>query len=542
MTDERAETVGWLNGLYRWLRRTSPQSESRGGPPGVESPAPSRISHYAIRRRLGAGGMGVVYEADDERLKRTVAVKMILAVEHDETTRRRFWREARAAARVNHPHVCQIYEVGEEHGTLFIAMELLEGEPLSEHLKRGQLSVDRAVPIAVDILAALGAVHASGIVHRDLKPSNVFVARHGVKLLDFGLARPVDSAALDSITGLTRAGTLLGTPGYMAPELIEGGPLDARTDLFAVGAIVYEMLAGRPAFGGRTMTAILHATLNEEPPALAGSAAVAAVDRVIRHALAKRPDGRPASAEAMADQLKALRSADGQEQRPATDGSECPRCGRRRAVQTKSAELCAACLLDMALDVPDAPDEEGVDADESLPFEIITILAQDADAVTYLARGFVSPSFIAVKILAAPDMPAMLSRIHAWKTRLERVRHAGISRFVDAGAAGAGRVYLATEYVAGTSLGYLLRHRTLTAPDRSAIAQQVADALAAMHGQGLAHMRLNASRIKVATSGGVRATILGLGSSLIVEGQTPQPDRDIAALADVCRALGISRP
>ena len=142
MTDERAETVGWLNGLYRWLRRTSPQSESRGGPPGVESPAPSRISHYAIRRRLGAGGMGVVYEADDERLKRTVAVKMILAVEHDETTRRRFWREARAAARVNHPHVCQIYEVGEEHGTLFIAMELLEGEPLSEHLKRGPLSVD----------------------------------------------------------------------------------------------------------------------------------------------------------------------------------------------------------------------------------------------------------------------------------------------------------------------------------------------------------------------------------------------------------------
>ena len=242
--------------------------------------------------------MGVVYLADDERLKRTVALKMMLSLEHDETARRRFWREARAAAGVNHPHVCQIYEVGEEGGTLFIAMELLEGEPLSEHLKRGPLSVEQAVPIAVDMLAALGAIHASGIVHRDLKPSNVFLARHGVKLLDFGLARPEMKTSLDSIEGLTHAGTVLGTPGYMAPEQITGDTVDARTDLFAAGAILFHMLAGRPAFSGRTVTAVLNATLTEQPPALAGSAAVAAVDRVIRRALAKKPDGRPASAEA----------------------------------------------------------------------------------------------------------------------------------------------------------------------------------------------------------------------------------------------------
>lgn len=196
----------------------------------------------------------------------------------------------------------------------------------------------------------------------------------------------------------------------------------------------------------------------------------------------------------------------------------------------------------MALDIPDAPDQELSAGDASLPYDIITILAQDADAVTYLARGFVSPSHIALKILAAPEIPAMLSRVHAWKPRLERVRHVGIARFVDAGAAGAGRVYLATEYVAGTSLGYLLRHRTLGLPDRSAIAQQLADALVAMHAQGLAHMRLDASRIKVATSGGVRATILGLGSSLIVEGQPPQPDRDHAALVAICQELGVPRP
>jgi eukaryotic-like serine/threonine-protein kinase len=307
----------WLGGLYRWLKGpASTPSPPEGVPGGDESDRlPTRIGHYAIRRKLGAGGMGVVYQAEDERLKRTVAVKMMLALAHDETARKRFWREARAAASVNHPHVCQIYEVGEEAGTLFIAMELLDGEPLSEHLKRGALSVDQAVPIAVDILAALGAIHAGGIVHRDLKPSNVFLGRYGVKLLDFGLARPEMKTMVDTIDGLTHAGAVLGTPGYMAPEQITGDPVDARTDLFAVGAIVFEMLAGRPAFTGRTVTGVLNATLTEQPPALAGSAAVAAVDRVIRRALAKKPEGRPATAEAMAEQLSGLRSLDGHDPR-----------------------------------------------------------------------------------------------------------------------------------------------------------------------------------------------------------------------------------
>jgi serine/threonine protein kinase/tetratricopeptide (TPR) repeat protein len=310
-------TSGWLNGVYRWLKGIPPQagSESPSAGDDPRDRLPSRIGHYAIRRKLGAGGMGVVYEADDERLKRSVALKMMLSLPHDETARRRFWREARAAASVNHPHTCQIYEVGEEGGVLFIAMELLDGEPLGELLKRGPFSVDQALPIAVDMLAALGAIHARGIVHRDLKPANVFLGRHGVKLLDFGLARPEVKASLDSIDGLTRAGTVLGTPGYMAPELITGDPVDTRTDLFAVGAILFEMLAGRRAFAGNTVTAVLHATLTEQPPALAGSAAVAAVDRVIRRALAKKPDSRPASAEAMADQLNALRNVDSQEPR-----------------------------------------------------------------------------------------------------------------------------------------------------------------------------------------------------------------------------------
>jgi eukaryotic-like serine/threonine-protein kinase len=318
VADEHDDSLSprWLGGLYRWLKRTPPPG-SPSGSAGDQSPEriPSRIGHYTIRRKLGAGGMGVVYEADDERLKRTVALKLMLSLGHDEASRKRFWREARAAASVNHPHVCQVYEVGEDDGTLFIAMELLEGEPLNKTLRRGPLSVDQALPIAVDMLAALAAIHARGIVHRDLKPSNVFFTAHGVKLLDFGLARPELQATDDSLDSVTRSGAVFGTPGYMAPELIAGDPVDARSDLFAVGAILFEMLAGRPAFGGRTMIAVVNATLTEQPPALAGPPAVAAVDRVIRRALAKNPDGRPESAQVMANELNAVRGVDGHEPR-----------------------------------------------------------------------------------------------------------------------------------------------------------------------------------------------------------------------------------
>ncbi len=301
--------AGWLTDLYKWLKRGSPApgSPQDAGASDQTAETSSRIGHYAIARKLGAGGMGVVYQAFDERLQRTVALKTMIRVDHDETAKKRFWREARAAASVNHPNVCQIYDVGEEQGQLFIAMELLEGEPLTEHLTRGPLSVDQVLPIALDTLAALAAIHARGIVHRDLKPSNVFVTRHGVKLLDFGLARPEVDRTLDPAIGLTRSGVVLGTPRYMAPEQITGDPIDARTDLFAAGAILFELLAGRPAFTGRTVLEIINATLTENPPALTGSPAVAAFDRVIRRALAKSPAGRPISAEAMAEELGAIR-------------------------------------------------------------------------------------------------------------------------------------------------------------------------------------------------------------------------------------------
>ena len=293
-----------IRAFYDWLTGAVPAGPRAKA--ARDAGLPERVGRYAIERKLGEGGMGVVYAARDDRLARTIAVKTLSSPAADDTARQRLWREARAAASVNHPNVCQIYEIGEDGGRLFIAMELLEGEPLSDRLRGGPLSVAEALPVGLGILAALSALHARGIVHRDLKPSNAFLTAHGVKLLDFGLARPWIESGGEVAGGLTRTGMVLGTPRYMAPEQVSGGTVDARADLFAAGAIVFEMLAGRPAFAGETVLEVLHATKYEHPPALAGSPAVAALDRVIRHAMAKRPEERPASADAMAEELRAV--------------------------------------------------------------------------------------------------------------------------------------------------------------------------------------------------------------------------------------------
>ena len=256
--------------------------------------------------------MGVVYAAHDERLDRQVALKMIGVLAPDDQARKRFAREAKAAARVNHPHVCQIYEVGEDAGEPFIAMELLAGESLAQRLARGTLPLPETVAASLQMLDALDALHAQGLVHRDLKPSNVFLGPRGVKLLDFGLARPVDSALVEDVTRgqLTRSGAVVGTPQYMSPEQVYGSEIDARSDVFAAGAILFEMLAGRPAFPGRTVVEVLYATLHEHPPALTGSPTVIALDRVVRRALTKEPADRYASAAVMAQELRAV-SLDG---------------------------------------------------------------------------------------------------------------------------------------------------------------------------------------------------------------------------------------
>jgi serine/threonine protein kinase len=247
--------------------------------------------------------MGVVYAAHDDRLDRPVAIKVIRAG-GDPNARERLWREARTAARLNHPNICQVYEVGEADGQFYIVMERLDGESLSAKLARGPLPAREALTHGLAILAALEALHQQGLVHRDLKPSNVFLTRHGSKLLDFGLARATVPDLAVAETSVTLPGMMIGTPQYMSPEQASGLPLDIRSDLFAAASLLYEMLSGRPAFPGRTAVEVLHAILNATPPALGGSDLIVAIDRVIRRALEKRPEDRYATPEAMAAALR----------------------------------------------------------------------------------------------------------------------------------------------------------------------------------------------------------------------------------------------
>ena len=222
----------------------------------------------------------------------------------DATAGDRLTREARVAARVVHPLICQVFDLGNADGRPYIAMELVEGESLADRLARGPMPPDDALRTAATMLDALAVLHGHGIVHRDLKPSNVFLTTTGLKLLDFGLARPVTPVDVTA-PPLTAAGMFVGTPQYASPEQLAGAPVDARTDLFSAAVVAFEMLAGRPPFSGATLPALAHAVMYEAPPVLTGAAAVAAADRTLHRALAKAPADRYPTAQAFAADLRA---------------------------------------------------------------------------------------------------------------------------------------------------------------------------------------------------------------------------------------------
>lgn len=267
---------------------------------------PSQIGHYRLVEQLGAGGMGVVFLAEDQRLRRRVALKLIRDDVNDPEARARLTREARLAASVSHPAICQVLELGEWNEQPFLVMEFLAGEPLAARLLRERLSPSQASRIALCVVDALSVLHGHGIVHRDLKPSNIFLSPAGVKLLDFGLARPLERISAETTTVLTQAGTFVGTPHYAAPEQLTGADVDARADLFSAGVVLFEMLAGRPPFSGSTLPALMHSVMYDAPPVLTGSPAIAALDRVLHRALAKSPRERYATADELAGDLRAL--------------------------------------------------------------------------------------------------------------------------------------------------------------------------------------------------------------------------------------------
>jgi TolB-like protein len=266
--------------------------------------AGTSLGPYRILAPLGRGGMGEVYHAADDRLGRSVAVKVLPAEFAADTDRRaRFEREARAIAAINHPNICGVYDVGRQGDVAFLVMELLEGESLADRLRRGAMAFEVAHPIALTMLETLAAVHERGLIHRDLKPANIFLTRHGVKLLDFGLARELKGAAVPD-SGATQAGVVMGTPRYLAPEQLRGQVVDERTDVFAAAAVIYEMLTGRAVFDRASLVDVLHAVAHEEVEPLPSSLAPEHVDRAVRRALSKNPAERPPGAAAFAAALR----------------------------------------------------------------------------------------------------------------------------------------------------------------------------------------------------------------------------------------------
>jgi Tol biopolymer transport system component len=384
----------------------------------------SRLGPYEILSALGAGGMGEVYKAKDTRLDRVVAIKVLPPhLGERPELRQRFEREARAISSLSHPNICTLFDVGHQEGVDFLVMEHLEGESLAERLGKGPLPAQQVLRHGIEIADALEKAHRQGIVHRDLKPGNVMLTKSGVKLLDFGLARMAEAVpggpvadALSSLPTeaaggepLTAEGTLLGTFQYMAPEQLEGKPADARTDLFAFGALLYEMATGTPAFQGKSRASLISAIMSSEPRPISAVQPLAppALDQVVKTCLAKDPDDRWQTAHDVGLQLRWI--LEGGSQAGLPTAVSVRRRGRERIAW---ALFAAVALIAMALGtfvltrpreeprvvrfaIPPAPDMATMGSPRISPDgRFIAVNAADsAGAQTVWVRPLESPEF-----------------------------------------------------------------------------------------------------------------------------------------------------
>ncbi len=321
----------------------------------------TKLGPYEIGELLGAGGMGEVYRARDTRLDRAVAVKVLAThLSTDPELRQRFDREARAISSLQHPNICTLFDVGHQEGVDFLVMELLEGETLAARLQKGPLPIEQAVRIAIEVADALEKAHRQGIVHRDLKPGNIMVSKAGTKLMDFGLAKPATTMAAAAAGGspltpstptsptiaalaspptpITGRGMVVGTFQYIAPEVLQGGEVNPRSDIFALGAVLYEMLTGQRAFEGKTQLGVASAILEKEPPPISSIQPMTppALAQVVKICLAKDPEDRFQTAHDLKLQLKWIAEA-------STSQLAAPAQVRaRRALQKRTLMIAAA--------------------------------------------------------------------------------------------------------------------------------------------------------------------------------------------------------
>ncbi len=316
--------------------------------------AGTRLGPYEIVAPIGAGGMGEVYRATDTRLGRDVAVKVLPThLSTSEEIRQRFEREAKTISQFSHPHICALYDVGREGDTEYLVMEYLEGESLADRLGKGPLPNEQVLRYGIEIADALDKAHRQGIVHRDLKPGNIMLTKTGVKLLDFGLAKPLAAAGAQTISGasvmateaqvsqpLTERGTILGTFQYMAPEQLEGGDADARSDIFAFGAVLYEMATGRKAFTGKSQASLIGSILRDDPAPISEVAPMLppALNRVVKTCLAKDPEHRFQTAHDIKLQLEWIAEGGSQAGLPA------PVVARRKNREKLAWTVAAAAL------------------------------------------------------------------------------------------------------------------------------------------------------------------------------------------------------
>src|SRR5436305_1344240 len=454
----------------------------------------STISRYRVIERLGGGGAGVVYKAEDVKLERLVALKFLSTYRSaSEADSRRFLREARASSAVDHPNICTVYEVDEtEDGRLFIAMALCEGETLKRKVERGPLPLPEAVRIAAQIASGLAAAHAKGIVHRDVKPGNIMVATDGrVKIVDFGIAKLADQSRL------TRDGTAVGTAGYMAPEQVRGEEIDPRTDIWALGVVLYEMVTGRTPFPGENDQEPIRGILNREPEPMASlrSGVSPELARIAARALAKKAGDRYPGMDAMREDLLVLAG----------------RLGAPVPVET----------LDPTLrEIPSQPsagssvlgDTDHLVGRTLAHYRVLEYTGGGGMGVVYKAEDLRLARTVALKFL-----PPELTRDPDAKSRfLQEARsasvldHPNICTIHEVGETDDGRLYLAMPYYDGETLRRRIERGPIPIDEAIDLAEQIARGLAKAHRGGIVHRDIKPANSMVTADGVVKILDFGL--------------------------------